>query len=79
MRTKKSIQHLIIGIIANELNAEVSTEKYIKIADRIIEALTEEENLNIPPVMPSVCDCGMELPKKSFFMPDRCANCGTPL
>jgi hypothetical protein len=53
MRTLKGTEDLITGIIIG-MKHDDNFER--KAAKRIIEALTEENNLNIPPVIKSVCE-----------------------
>tara|TARA_R110002124_G_scaffold280086_1_gene453152 strand:+ start:387 stop:713 length:327 start_codon:yes stop_codon:yes gene_type:complete len=51
MRTKQGINDLIKGIIIEKTNKPIDINNLPKIADRIIEALIEENNLIIPNVM----------------------------
>ena len=53
MRTKQGINDLIKGIM---IEGSVNVTNLDKIADRIIEALTEENNLFIPDVSVSVAE-----------------------
>ncbi len=62
MRTKQEINDLIKGIM---LDGQVNVTNLSKTADRIIEALTEENNLNIP-VVGNCTTCGIEINYKGL-------------
>ena len=56
MRTKQGINDLIKGIIIEKTNKPIDINNLPEIADRIIEALTEETNLFIPDVSKLLID-----------------------